>query len=201
MGKQRSVLRLEYAHRWLQSGRSLGDEEAICTSLGGRKVIENHSQFRYVAVTGGGFDAGPAPQPAGRDSRAYLFTMAANLALDHLRVEKRRGDILAEADGLVWRASEDLTPERHVMAKAELAHVEAAIRALPERSRRVFHMSRFEGLSQPEIAGRLGIGITVYKDLKRALDTLVKARRRFREGVSENPGAAGTGPDDSTRPS
>ncbi|MEQ9557398.1 MAG: sigma-70 family RNA polymerase sigma factor [Rhodospirillales bacterium] len=140
--------------------------------------------------------------PAVRDSRAYLFTMAANLALDHLRVEKRRGEILAEADGLVWRASEDLTPERHVMAKAELAHVEAAIRALPERCRRVFHMSRFEGLSQPEIAGRLGIGITtVYKDLKFALDTLVKARRRFREGVSEKPGTAGTGPADSTRPS
>jgi len=78
------------------------------------------------------------------------------------------------------------------MAKAELAHVEAAVTALPKRCRRVFHMSRFEGLSQPEIAARLGIGVTtVYKDLKHAVDTLVKARRRFREGAAEKNGDGG----------
>ena len=66
-----------------------------------------------------------------RDRRAYLFTMAANLATDHMRVEKRRGEILAETDGAAWRQSEELTPERHAVARAELAEMDAVLAALP----------------------------------------------------------------------
>ena len=126
--------------------------------LGSRTLAADIAQDLYVKLLRTEED------PTVRDGRAYLFTMAANLALDHLRTEKRRGEILAEADGLVWRQAEDLTPERHVLAKAELAHVEAAIQALPERCRQVFYLSRFEGLTQEGIAARLGIGVTtVYK--------------------------------------
>lgn len=99
--------------------------------LGSRTLAADIAQDLYVKLLRTEED------PTVRDGRAYLFTMAANLALDHLRTEKRRGEILAEADGLVWRQAEDLTPERHVLAKAELAHVEAAIQALPERCRHV----------------------------------------------------------------
>tara|TARA_B100000965_G_scaffold12060_1_gene9181 strand:+ start:90 stop:674 length:585 start_codon:yes stop_codon:yes gene_type:complete len=124
--------------------------------------------------------------PPVRDRRAYLFTMAANLATDHIRVEKRRGEILAEAGGAVWRQAEDRTPERYAAAKAELAQMEAVLATLPERSRRVFMLARFDGLSQPQIAVELGIGVTtVYKDLKHVLSALTEARRRFRDG----PGA------------
>ncbi|MCG8595782.1 MAG: sigma-70 family RNA polymerase sigma factor [Kiloniellales bacterium] len=116
-----------------------------------------------------------------RDRRAYLFSMAANLARDHLKVEKRRSEILAEIDGLVWRRTEELTPERHAMARAELEYLEAAVAALPARCRRVFHLSRYQGRSQAEIAETLGIGLTtVYKDLKAAIGALAAARRRFR---------------------
>lgn len=119
--------------------------------------------------------------PAVSDARAYLFGMAANLATDHLRVEKRRSEILAEADGLVWRDADDLSPERHALARAELTYLEREIAGLPVRCRQVFHLSRFEGKTQPEIADALGLGLTtVYKDLKTAIDVLVRARRRFR---------------------
>lgn len=115
-----------------------------------------------------------------RDSKAYLFGMAANLATDHLRVERRRGEILSEIDGLVWRHREERTPERHALARAELDFLAAAIAGLSPRCREVFRLYRYEGLSQPEIAARLGVGITtVYKDLKLALDTMLRARRRF----------------------
>lgn len=120
------------------------------------------------------------------DGKAYLFGMAANLATDHLRVERRRGEILSEvADGLGWQGADELSPERHLLARAELDYIEAAVAALPERCRRIFRMNRYEGKSQAEIASALGVGLTtVYKDLKVTLDTMVKARRRFR---SEQP--------------
>lgn len=122
-----------------------------------------------------------------RNRRAYLFSMAANLATDRLKVERRRSEILAEADGIVWRQSDELTPERHAMARAELRHMEAAIAGLPERCRKVFYLKRFEGRSQVEIAEMLGLGqTTVYKDIKLAMDTLLRARRAFRRQDAEN---------------
>jgi len=115
-----------------------------------------------------------------RDRKAYLFGMAANLALDHLRVERRRGEILAESGGLAWRQTDELTPERHLLGRAELHYLEQAIAGLPERCRQVFHLNRYEGRSQSEIAALLGLGpTTVYKDLKLVMDTLLRARRRF----------------------
>jgi len=116
-----------------------------------------------------------------RDRKAYLFGMAANLATDHLRVEGRRGVILAEAGTSVWRQSDELTPERHALARAELRYFENVIAGLPERCRQVFHLNRYEDKTQGEIAVILGVGATtVYKDLKLVMDTLLRARRRFR---------------------
>jgi len=129
---------------------------------------------------------GATDHPDIRDRKAYLFGMAANLATDHLRVERRRNEILAEADGLVWRQTDELTPERHVMARAELRFLEGVVAELPERARQVFRLSRFEGQSQAQIADTLGVGITtVYSDLKAVMAALTQARRRFRAGSSQ----------------
>lgn len=129
---------------------------------------------------------GVADHPDIRDRKAYLFGMAANLATDHLRVERRRSEILAEADGLVWRQTDELTPERHVLARAELRFLEAVVAELPERARQVFRLSRYEGRSQAEIADALGIGVTtVYSDLKAVMAALTRARRRFRAGSGQ----------------
>lgn len=129
---------------------------------------------------------GETDHPDIRDRKAYLFGMAANLATDHLRVERRRGEILAESGAAAWRQTDELTPERHLMARAELHHLEKVVASLPERSRQVFHLNRYEGRSQAEIAAILGLGATtVYKDLKLVMDTLLKARRRFRLASSE----------------
>lgn len=118
-----------------------------------------------------------------RDRKAYLFKLAANLASDHVRSERRRREILAEADGTAWRNTEELTPERHTMARAELRLMEEVIAGLPERSRQVFHLSRYEGRSNAEIAAELGIGVTtVYLDMKAVMTALLKARRKFRVG-------------------
>jgi len=151
--------------------------------LGSRAMASDAVQDLYIKL------ATTEPPPQVRDSRAYLFSMAANLATDRLRVDRRRGEILAEIDGIVWRRSDELTPERHILARAELQHMEAAIAALPARCREVFRLYRFEGLSQAQIAARLGLGLTtVYKDLKLAMRELLAARRAFRRQGSAEEG-------------
>lgn len=116
-----------------------------------------------------------------RDRKAYLFRLAANLATDHVRAERRRREILAEIDPVAWSRSEELTPERHAAARAELRVMEQVIAALPERSRQVFHLCRYQGKSRAEIAAELGIGVTtVYTDMKLVMDALTRARQNFR---------------------
>ncbi|MEM9683240.1 MAG: RNA polymerase sigma factor [Pseudomonadota bacterium] len=123
--------------------------------------------------------------PPIRDRRTYLFTMAANLATDHMRVENRRREILDSTDGLAWRQEENLTPERQAMAREEFLFMQGEIAKLSPRCRRILYLSRFDGLTQAQIAERLGIGLTtVYKDLKLALGALTSARRRFRASGS-----------------
>ena len=121
--------------------------------------------------------------PLIRNRRAYLFSMAANLARDHVRVERRRAELREEAGDVISEASDALTPERHMMGRAELACIEKEIAKLDARTRRVFYLSRFEGRTQEEIARELGIGVTtVYKSLKTAMTCLMLARKRFRGG-------------------
>lgn len=147
----------------------------LARRLGSATTAADIAQDVYVKLLG------QAVPPQIRDSKAYLFGIAANLATDHLRVERRRAEILEEIHGLVWRQQEEVTPERHVMARAELTFLSAAIAELPPRCRDVFRMHRYDGLSQAEIAARMEIGITtVYKDLKFALHMMLRARRRFR---------------------
>ena len=154
--------------------------------LGSRAMASDAVQDLYVKLA----TLDPAPQV--RDCRAYLFGMAANLARDRMRVDRRRGEILAEIDGIVWRRRDELTPERHVLARAELQHIQDVIAALPERCREVFRLYRFEGLSQAQIAARLGLGLTtVYKDLKRAMRELTAAREAFRRSHSAGPDGEG----------
>ena len=132
---------------------------------------------------------GTSEEEAIKDRRAYLFTMAANLATDHLRTEMRRAELLQEADPAHWQRSDPTTPEQISMARGELRHMEGAIRTLPERCRRVFYLCRFEGRTQSEVAELMGIGVTsVYKDLKLAMSVLVQAKKNFRGEDSDTDG-------------
>ncbi|MEM9058918.1 MAG: RNA polymerase sigma factor [Pseudomonadota bacterium] len=116
-----------------------------------------------------------------RNPRAFLFKTAANLARDYTRVERRRSEIRDQAQGTVWPDAEQVTPEEHAIARAELRFLEREMANLPARCRRVLYLYRFEERSQAQIADNLGVGITtVYKDLKLAMSVLSEARRRFR---------------------
>jgi RNA polymerase sigma factor (sigma-70 family) len=90
-------------------------------------------------------------------TRAYLFVVARNVALDLIRHEKA---VAVERLGEIERLS--VVEERPDAAETlshdqELALLDAALQALPPRCREILTLRRIEGLSHREIAGRLGI--------------------------------------------
>jgi RNA polymerase sigma-70 factor (ECF subfamily) len=67
--------------------------------------------------------------------------------------------------------------ERVLIAREELARVEAALEALGERAREAFRLHRIEGLAQRAIAAQLGVSLsTIESDMRRAYRAIMDAR-------------------------
>jgi RNA polymerase sigma factor (sigma-70 family) len=111
------------------------------------------------------------------DARAYLFRMAANIAIDHNRLERRRSDILNESEDLFQGVEPG--PEPAALARSEMAIVESALAELPEKCREILILSRLHGLTHGEIAKRMNVSKSlVEKYIARAL---VHCRQRLNE--------------------
>jgi RNA polymerase sigma-70 factor (ECF subfamily) len=109
--------------------------------------------------------------------RAYLFRIAGNLSIDHLRRRKVRAHLEAGSVDSVQAlavASPGLSPEQQLVRREREATFEAALAQLPHRARRVLLLSRVEGWAYPRIAAHLGISLrTVSNDLERALGACI----------------------------
>lgn len=89
---------------------------------------------------------------------AYVFRTARNLLIDQARRARVVSfDLVAELDELPEAPRDEWSPERVAAARAELRLLERALEALPQRCREVVSLRRIEGLSQKDIAARLGI--------------------------------------------
>lgn len=132
--------------------------------------------FKVAAVPG---------EPPILDPKRYLYRLAHNHAVDRGRQEARQRR-LAEAAASLLEDADPQDVDDLIQARADLARVAAAARALPEPARSMFRMNRFDGLSQREIASRLGVSTTtVEKHIRRALATLDAARGGGREHVHD----------------
>lgn len=118
------------------------------------------------------------------DPRRYFFRVARNIVLEQVRRE--RVVSIEAASGLAvleeGAAEEDQSPERIVAGRLALARVERLIDALPERARQVIRWRKIEGVSQREIAVRLGVTENVVENhvargLRRILDQLTDEER------------------------
>lgn len=102
--------------------------------------------------------------------RGFLLRSARNLAIDLLRAESVRPAIEPiedHEDTLVDPVSD---PARIAEARQHLFALADGIGKLPSKCRDVFFLHRFEGLTQREIAGRLGISAkTAEANLARAM--------------------------------
>ena len=151
------------------------------------RYYKEHYKFFYLAAWKYLGDAGPAEeavndvfvrlwQDAGKleirsSLRSYLYRSVVNRCLNEIDKNKRdrrdQREAVRHMDNVVeWKEMEDNE------LKVRLYQ---AIDGLPEQCRRVFGMSRFEGLKQQEIADRLGISIkTVKNHITHALQELHK---------------------------
>ncbi len=92
-----------------------------------------------------------------RNPRGFMFTVARNLLIGRLR-HKRIVNIVTIAD--LERLSVidgQATGEQALVGREELSMLQQALNALPERCRQVLMLRKIEGLSQREVAARLGL--------------------------------------------
>ena len=89
--------------------------------------------------------------------KAFLFTTARNLALDHLRRRKIIAiDAIAEIEELSVYADTPTAAEAAARHQ-ELELLTLAIQSLPDRCRQVLTLRKIYGLSQKDIAAQLDI--------------------------------------------
>jgi RNA polymerase sigma factor (sigma-70 family) len=117
---------------------------------------------------------------APNDPRAYLFTIAQNIAVDHLR--KRR---LVREHAALLSGDEPSTPDiaDSLMYRQVLAIVDATLSALPDRTREAFILHRMQGAGQAELAERFGVSRnTIERDVMTAMDAVQSALEAWHAG-------------------
>jgi RNA polymerase sigma factor (sigma-70 family) len=157
----------------------LGQREALARFLRARMGpsgdVEDLLQDIYLRVAAAG-DGADIQNP-----RAYLYRLASNLLLD--RVRSRRQTIARDD---AWRQTHHLagpvedvadTPsaEDILAGRQRLSALLQALETLPPKTRQVFRMHKFEGLSYAETAERMGISRSgVEKHMMDALRVLAR---------------------------
>lgn len=114
-----------------------------------------------------------------RNGEGYLFRIAANMLLEHARREARhRTDVCDPTDRVFAECREERSPERVALGREAFSRAVQVLQGLPERTRTVFLLSRYEGLTGSEIAKRLGVSPSaVEKHMMRAIAELQAGAR------------------------
>jgi len=100
---------------------------------------------------------------------AYLLRIAANIAIDQHRDERRHLNE-GEVDEMLKVQDELADPERVVSARREVEALQGVVRELTARQQAILMAARVEGQLNREIAGRFGISESlVEKELRHAL--------------------------------
>jgi len=118
----------------------------------------------------------PSPPESVESTRAYLFTIARNLVTDLFRRRSVSGyGRNVDATSLELH-DPALTPERSLELNQQLQHLKRCIQSMPETTRTVFLLSRFEEMTYPQIATSLRISTrTVERKMREAMILLSKS--------------------------
>lgn len=110
-----------------------------------------------------------------RSAKAFLFTVARNIALDSVR-RSRNSPVFAVPDLAALSVMEEGTDVRGAASRSEeVALLAEALQSLPPRCREVIILRKFQHLPQKEVAARLGISeLTVQEQVYRGLRQLEK---------------------------
>lgn len=89
--------------------------------------------------------------------QAYLFKIAANIAVDRIRHQVVRDRTLDESAAFFEEADESASPERGLLARDELRRISAAMQRLPSKCREAFALHVLQGRPLGEVAGQMNL--------------------------------------------
>ncbi|TCQ97940.1 RNA polymerase sigma-70 factor (ECF subfamily) [Neorhizobium sp. JUb45] len=134
--------------------------------LGGRSEAEDAFQDTYLRTQRIVDDSDIA------NPRAYVFRIAENVAVDHLRGRVARSRYISSGELPDIPDHANNTAEHALDYRQRLERLKQIVAALPARQREVFLMHKFDGLTHSEIAAKLGITRSAVEKLMiRALAT------------------------------
>lgn len=118
-----------------------------------------------------------AALPEVANPEAYLYTIARNKAISHLRSHPMTNIPMNESTDLFLYT--ETTPEEELISKESLEHLNAAINSLPEKCKLAFKLVREDKMKYKEVAQILNISV---KTVEAHITTAV---RKLREALSE----------------
>lgn len=125
-------------------------------------------------------------------TQAFVLSTARNLLIDRARRAQIVSiETFADMDTLAPTIDE-LSPERHLAARSELRLLQLALNLLPARCREVVELRKIEGLSQREVAARMGITEdTVERQVSKGVRALAVALQAASMGAGAPRAATG----------
>ncbi len=87
----------------------------------------------------------------------YLFILSKNACMDYFRKASRKKEIATNVFDEFLLSRIVSSPEKRIDALSDIEELRHVIDSLPSKRRDIFIMSRFDGLSNDEIASILGV--------------------------------------------
>ncbi len=115
--------------------------------------------------------------PSEDDAKYWLLRVAKNLALNHVRRNKRENEMVEKVKRMPFSTSDDRDGATEVIEAENRREVRAAIAQLPENLRMVIQLKEFSGLDYKTIAKVLGISETNVKV------RVFRARKKLEEAL------------------
>jgi RNA polymerase sigma factor (sigma-70 family) len=113
--------------------------------------------------------------PPIRNRRGFLYRLAHNLAVDHVRADRVRGSVIAEGDLPLDVPAEIPTALAAMLGQEDLARVDRAIATLSPRCRQALYLRRIEKLPAQDVARRMGVSRQmVARYIAEAMDRLLE---------------------------
>ncbi|MBN9672753.1 RNA polymerase sigma factor [Roseibium aggregatum] len=115
----------------------------------------------------------PSKTPIKGSSRAYLFKIAYNLAVDWTR--RKKLETRLHSDDLPhWTRPQDVTtPEKNLLLEDELKRLSDYLDTCSQETRTALEMYRFGGFTMEQIAEQLGISVSsVHRLLRKTMAAL-----------------------------
>lgn len=149
--------------------------------LGGRMEVDDIVQETYALL------AALDDVAHVRNPRAYFFKAAQSVVLQNLRRARIVSiESVAEVDRLSL-APDERSPERYANSHQELRLIGTLLASLPPKCREAFALRKVEGLSQREVAQRMGVSEnTVEKHVGKGLRILLRVFGRNDVGTARS---------------